>query len=321
MNGTRLLATVAICTYNGAVRLGMVINALAAQMEPRENWEILVVDNASTDNTSEMAKELLRKHAKCSWQVVREPVPGLSHARRRAALAANGGILCFLDDDNIPSPTFVGSAIRAFVARPKAGVVGSRVKARWETPPTALAEAVAGFALAICDREGSAARIEAPGGGVVGAGLCVRREVLQRVFDGGTLATAVTDRKGSDLIGGGDLAISIAARKLGWETWYDPTLMVEHCLLASRMEKSYLLRLYEGIGRGQAVLRTCYDWKARTPLAWLIGTKDLVRWVRGRIVGPPPKLRLSHLETADDLHALRQRQTLARAFQAMRWPL
>ena len=316
-----LVASVCICTYNGATKVGDVLAALAAQTQPTAMWEVLVIDNASTDGTGEVANRLITERFGGRGRVVREEKPGLSFARARAAHEARGEIICFLDDDNIPAPSFVSAAVHAFADRPRTGVVGGKVLPRWVAKPTPLAEAVAPFALAICNLGETAQRMDAAGGGIVGAGLCVRRNVLRDVFACSTLASTVTDRKGANLISSGDLAISVIARQLGWECWYVPTLQIEHILPANRMDKNYLLRLYEGIGRGQAAVRKCYDWKARSPLSWLIGLKDFCRWQLGQWRGPSPELRHQYPAIAGDLHDLHQRMTLGRACHALSWPL
>jgi glycosyltransferase involved in cell wall biosynthesis len=314
-------ASVCICTYNGAGRIGDVLMALARQTATIGQWEVLVIDNASTDNTGTVSSEIIRDKLGGRGRVVRELQPGLSHARARAAREAGGDIICFLDDDNIPAPDFVAAAIQAFAGRPQAGVIGGKVIPVWTAKPTALALAVQNFALAICDLGDSPKIIDPVGGGIVGAGLCARRNVLLDVFASSALARSVTDRKGSSLISGGDLAISVIARQQGWETWYVPALRIEHLLPASRMEKEkYLVRLYEGIGRGQAATRKMYDWKARSPLSWLIGLKDFGRWLIGNWRGPSAGLRQRHPDIADDLHDLNQSLTLGRARQAMLWP-
>lgn len=317
-NGLR--ATIAICTYNGATRIGGVLRALAAQTRPELMCEVLVVDNASTDGTGDTSGRLIRELLAGGGRVVPEPLAGLSHARACAAREARGEIICFLDDDNLPDPDFVEQAVAAFRSHPQAGAVGGRVLPQWDSPPTPLAEAVAPFALAICDQGPNPRRLDDPAGGIVGAGLCIRTDLLRRIFASPALASSVTDRKGSNLISGGDLAICILARKTGWETWYIPSIQIRHCLPPGRMEKKYLLRLYEGIGRGQAALRGIYDWKARTPLAWLIGLKDLFRWQLGNWRGPASGLRHQHPAIAGDLHDLHQVQTLGRARQALAWP-
>ena len=315
-----LLTTVAICTYNGAQRIRAALEALAIQTQPKKSWEVLVIDNASTDGTGEVADQFIKEKLGGCGRVVREEQPGLSFPRASADREARGEVICFLDDDNIPAPDFVAAVIQAFSERPRAGVIGGKVLPRWETKPTPLAEAVAPFALAICDLGKAPRLFDGLGGGIVGAGMCVRREVLKVVFLSRLSPKPVTDRTGTNLISGGDLAISIAARQMGYECWYEPSLVIQHLLPASRMKKDYLLRLYEGIGRGQAAIRRCYDWKARSPLAWLIGFKDYCRWRLGQWRGPSPELRHQHPAVAGDLHDLHQIMTFGRARQALSWP-
>jgi hypothetical protein len=309
-------ATVAICTHNGARRIAQVLESLAAQNLPAGDWETLVIDNASTDDTSVVAANSLARLQPDNGRVVCEATPGLTFARRRAANEARGDIICFLDDDNIPAPDFVASAVGAFARRRRAFAIGGKVNAVWEQEPSPLALAVQHFALAICDRGDNAFCYER-NWGPVGAGLCIRTEVLRTIYSehGGT---TVLGRTGGRLTSGDDLLIGILAWKLGGECWYEPSLSIKHILPARRMEKSYLLKLYEGIGRGQAAVRRLYDWKARNrALVALIGVKDLGRWLRGRISGPSIALSSSPVGLAADLHELNQRLVWGRAMQAL----
>jgi hypothetical protein len=173
---------------------------------------------------------------------------------------------------------------------------------------------VASFALAICDLGEQPLKVAAAGGGIVGAGMGVRTGLLREIYGDPGAPAQVTGRTGSNLMSGEDMAISAVAREKWWECWYEPEMVIEHMLPASRMEKGYLLRLYEGIGRGQAATRRVYDWKARTVMSWGIGLKDLLRWVAGRLRGGAG----GGLE--GELHELRQRQVLGRGLRAMRWP-
>ncbi len=309
-------ATVVICTFNGASRVGLVIEALARQTQPPATWELLVIDNASTDGTGEVTSRNIQDKLAGCGRVVREEQAGLSFARARAAREAGGEIICFLDDDNIPAPDFVKNAVQAFRDYPRAGALGGKVLPVWETTPSALALAVQDFALAICDRGDRAFKYER-NLGPVGAGLCLRAEVLRQIYQNEKIAGSVVGRTGSGFGGGEDLAIAMLVWRSGFECWYEPSLIIRHLLPASRMGKNYLLRLYEGIGRGQTAVRRLSDWKARTPLAWLIGLKDLCRWQFGQWRGPAPRLRQQHPALAADLHDLNQRLVWGRSMQAM----
>ena len=308
-----IACSVAICTYNGAMRVPHVLKVLARQEVNKSlQWEILVIDNASRDNTFDVCERALNKLS-VPAKVVSESEPGLVFARRRAALEAQGDIICFLDDDNFPAQSYVENAINAFARDPVAGVIGGRVVPKWEYPPSPLALSAAGFALAICDLGDKQVEITALGGGIVGAGMCIRRKLLHMIFESKQMLTSVSGRKGTSLIGGEDLAISILARDLGFKTIYDPRLVIEHVIPKGRMNKSYLQKLYEGIGRGQAATRRIYDWKARCPLAFGIAMKDFFRWGYGEIW----KNRSIGLER--DLKDLNQRQIWGRAIQAIKF--
>src|SRR3990172_6747381 len=89
------------------------IQSIQAQREVQ--FEIIVVDNGSTDRTAEIAKQL-------GCTVVSEKKPGLSHARNRGADAAQGDILCFIDADGVLSNNWLRGAKRCF-AKPNIGAV------------------------------------------------------------------------------------------------------------------------------------------------------------------------------------------------------
>jgi glycosyltransferase involved in cell wall biosynthesis len=311
-----LEATVAICAYNAAGRIEFVIRALATQDMPPAGWEVLIVDNASADGTGELAGKLMKELLTCSIHVVREETPGLAFARKRAAREARGKVICFLDDDNLPERDFVRNAIRIFAVRPKTGAIGGKVLAAWDTPPSPLALAVQNFALAICDLGEKPIRHEM-NIGPVGAGLCIRSELLRDIYANENSLRGAIGRTGKNAAGGDDLALGVLTWQLGYECWYEPSLVLQHKLPARRMEKDYLLKLYEGIGRGQAEVRQLYDWKARTPLNGLIGLKDFCRWQLDKWRGPSAELRQKHPEIADEVHDLGQRLVWGRASQAI----
>jgi hypothetical protein len=117
------------------------------------------------------------------------------------------------------------------------------------------------------------------------------------------------------------MALAVRVAQLGWERWYDPALRLRHQLPAPRMTPEYLLRLYEGIGRGQAAVRRLF---ARGG-AWritglLVGLKDLLLWLRGIALGPQRRIWLTPLASAaeknpglrGELHALEQRLLFGR---------
>src|SRR5262245_58021394 len=89
--------TVLICTRNRAAQLGHALSS-AARMDapPGVRWELVVVDNGSTDETEQVA---LGYSDRLPVRLVREETPGLSHARNRGVSEARGRYICWTDDD------------------------------------------------------------------------------------------------------------------------------------------------------------------------------------------------------------------------------
>lgn len=308
--------SVCICTHNGGRRLAAVLDCLARQTAPAESWEVIVVDNASTDDTAAAAAAGLARHAGMRGRVVAEPEAGLSFARRRGALEASGEIVCFLDDDNLADPDFIETACRIFAEHPKTGSAGGKVLADWETEPTPLVRAVEGYALAIVDRGDAPFVYEWVADGPVGAGMCIRRDLVLAALHDLDMCGSVTDRRGSSLVSGGDMALAVKVCQAGYERRYDPALRVRHRLPAERMTRDYLLRLHEGIGRGQAAVRRLWARRGdRRAMALFVAFKDGLLWLRGLVLGPGAGTRLTAFSLPagaapaslrGDLHAMEQ---------------
>ena len=97
--------TIAICTYNGAQRIPRVLEHLCRQKQTHNiNWEILIIDNNSQDNTAAIRRTIpTTMEATTALRYCFEPKQGLAYARRLAIKEARGEWIGFLDDDNWPS--------------------------------------------------------------------------------------------------------------------------------------------------------------------------------------------------------------------------
>jgi hypothetical protein len=125
-------ATVVICTRNRAATLARVLEGFCAQSVPDDtSWELLVVDNGSTDRTRDVTDAFA---SRLPIRVVDEPEPGLSAARNRAVLAARGEYLLWIDDDAMPSPGWIASYLAAFSEWPAAAVFGGPIGLEFDAP-------------------------------------------------------------------------------------------------------------------------------------------------------------------------------------------
>ena len=91
--------SVIVCTFNRASALERCLESLRAQHADPATFEVLVIDNASPDDTRERVERYLNGPLPCRY--VFEPVQGLSHARNRGAREAAAPYVTYLDDDAV----------------------------------------------------------------------------------------------------------------------------------------------------------------------------------------------------------------------------
>ncbi len=121
--------TVAIPTYNGEKRLPEVLDRLRSQVQADTfAWEIVVIDNNSTDNTAKLVQAYQADwQEKFTLKYYFEPQQGAAFARRRAFEVAESTLIGFLDDDNLPAPDWVASAYNFAQKYPLAGAYASQI--------------------------------------------------------------------------------------------------------------------------------------------------------------------------------------------------
>lgn len=248
------LVSVVIPTHNPhAGRLARTLGGLQAQTLPADQWEIVLVDNASAP-----ALQLADWSEYCpvNLRLVAESEPGLSHARRRGFLAGTGDIFVMVDDDNELAPDYLEETLRLFAAHPQVGALGGRSFPEFESPPESWVREFDGL-LACRDlgyrplvsaglRNPATGRNDYPLFAPIGAGMALRRAAAQCWLDLGSRAD-LPDRKGANLSSSGDNDIVLAAMAAGWEVAYCPTLRLTHLIPAARTTRDYLARLNRGI--------------------------------------------------------------------------
>ncbi len=113
-----LALTVQICTYNRRALLGRVMEALFAQDLDPATYEIVLVDDGSTDGTYESV--ISRLAPPCALHVVRQRNAGLSRGRNAGIARARGEIIMFMDDDVLATPGLLAAHVRFHGAQPRA---------------------------------------------------------------------------------------------------------------------------------------------------------------------------------------------------------
>jgi glycosyltransferase involved in cell wall biosynthesis len=232
--------SVIVCTYNRAALLGEALDALARQDVQKDiDWEIIIVDNNSQDQTREVIGAFARRCPIPATYVFEER-QGLSYARNTAVASARGGVLAFTDDDVTPERGWVRAILQS-LHRHQAHGVGGRVLPKWaQAPPAWLRDdrsLVTGLAMLASEEF---ARLE-PGNGLViyGANMAFRRELFGELgaFD------STLGRIGTKLYGHEETDFVKRALRAGKTIVYDPSLVVWHHVGPDRMRKRYFRKL------------------------------------------------------------------------------
>ena len=241
--------TVLICTRNGEARLPAMLRHLAAQqLPPGLNWEVLLISNASTDDTLARAPQLwTAAGAPAPMRLFDEPTPGKEHALTRGLDAARYDFVCIVDDDNWLSPDYVAQATEIMLRHPQIGVLGGWAEGAFETePPPWFARFQAAFAVG--PQAAQPGPLREPGANLYGAGSIIRRAGWQHLRAHGFQFNTSTKR-GLTIESGEDVELSDVFRLAGYDLWYEPRLRLHHYMPAQRLTWEYLQRL----GRGTAL--------------------------------------------------------------------
>lgn len=243
--------SLAICSFNGARRLRAVFESLERQKTtPTLGWEILLVDNASTDGTGRLAESLWRGHPDVPLRVLVESTPGLMHARALALGQAKYGCVSFIDDDNVLPPTWMQTVWELMQAHPDAGAVGGSSVARLSGPPPPWFSQHA-KQFAVGEQAATGDVTEEPGY-LWGAGLTLRRDAWLQLKRAG-FRSQLTGRRGRSLFAGEDTELCFALRLAGWKLWYEPTLQLTHAIDQERLTWRHLRQMYRGFGASTVV--------------------------------------------------------------------
>ncbi len=235
--------SVVICSHNPrADYLTRVLEGLKNQSMPKEKWELLLVDNAST--------EPLAGAWDLSWHPqarhIREETLGLSHARLCAIHHFEGEMLVFIDDDNILASDYLDVAGQLAEQWPQIGVWSGNVNGEYEVPLEKYWEPFLEL-LAIRkvtrDRWGNTGEA-AP----FGAGMCVRRSVALTYRDQvrNNAARLGLGRRGDAVLGGEDQDIAATSLDFGLGTALFSGLSLIHLIPQRRLTEDYLIKIIRG---------------------------------------------------------------------------
>ncbi|WP_438482694.1 glycosyltransferase [Oleiharenicola lentus] len=288
-----LALTVIVPTHNPhPERLRRTLASLRAQGLPHDQWETLLIDNASTPPVgfaADSAPENLR--------IVRENNLGLTSARRRGFQEARGEYVVMADDDNVLAPDYLERVIMLFKSHAHVGALGGKSVPEFEIAPAAwtteffplLALRDLGDRLLISNglRAPGETKNQYPDFAPIGAGMALRREAIQTwLAQNG--ASKLSDRRGTELTSGGDNDIVFHVMRAGWEVAYFPELQLIHLIPEGRLSAGYFARLNYGIQKSWMQVLSTHDANPWPPISPFAATlRKLKAWVTYRAWSSP----------------------------------
>lgn len=244
--------SIVICTFNGRHRLESTL-AHAFRQEFTFPYEILLVDNASTDASGDWVREYAVKNQVTEKvRVVREANPGLSHARTRGLTESKYSVVLFCDDDNWLSENYLEVGYAQFMDNPKLGALGGEGFPIFESEKPDWFDRFS-HSYAVGDL-GMKSGILSPGSAVYGAGCFFRKDALNQLLEKGW-RSILSDRKGNTLSSGGDIELCYAIQLLGYSIGFEKKLKFYHFLEEKRLKWDYYLKLKRGISMSFPLLK------------------------------------------------------------------
>jgi GT2 family glycosyltransferase len=239
--------TVVVCTYNRCQSLAKALSSVAAQTPPESvDWEVLVVDNNSSDQTRDVVEEFCRRQPS-RFRYVFEPNQGLSHARNAGIREARGQVLAFMDDDVTVEPTWLQNLTAALHNREWAGAGGRILPEQTFSPPRWLSVEgpYALLPLAFFDRGLEAGPLAEP---PYGTNMAFRKEMFEKY---GGFRTDLGRCAGSTL-SNEDTEFGRRLMAAGERLRYEPSAVVYHPAPENRVQKDYFLTWWFDFGRAVA---------------------------------------------------------------------
>jgi glycosyltransferase involved in cell wall biosynthesis len=249
--------SVVICCHNSVTRLGKTLQFLVNQNAGCP-WEVLLVDNASTDSTAQFAQEeWMKLGGIVPLQVVYENQPGLTYAREKGIMSAQFECIVLCDDDNYLDSEYVETAFRILSQDDAIGIAGGVIEPEYENPPPPWFHKYAHF-LAIGSQSETQGDVTETPGILFGAGMVLRKSAFQKLKAHG-FRSILTDRTKQSLMSGGDTEYCIAFRLANYRLYYTEDLRLRHYMPSSRLTIQYLQKLRYAMGRSSIYFIAYYE--------------------------------------------------------------
>jgi glucosyl-dolichyl phosphate glucuronosyltransferase len=281
LESVQVKVTVILCTYNRSQTLARALESIAvcAMHEPLQ-WEVLVVDNNSRDDTRSIVEDFCRRYPG-RFRYLFEPVPGKSYALNSGIRDTQSEILAFTDDDVTVAPNWLQNLTSPLNGGEWAGVAGRIIPANAFAVPRWLSldgsYEMCG-PLALFDRGDKPQELDLD---PFGANVAYRRAMFDKY---GGFRTDL-GRCGDNLMSLEDMEFGSRVVSAGERLLYEPAAVVYHPVTAARLNKAYFLKFWFDLGRSSIRAR------AIKPDVWFVQRRHLTMLKTLFLLGPLRFLR------------------------------
>lgn len=246
---TSLLISIVICTYNRADYIFDALESLRNQTISKEVFEVIIVNNNSSDNTEIICKNYIQKYADHKFYYLNEPLQGSSFARNTGASIAKSPLLCFMDDDAVANTDYLEKIVLFFETHSSAGGLGGRIVPKYiPAEPKWMSH----FVSSLVGNFNYNKHVVA----FASNKYPLESNMIVKKTDFDTIKgfnTALPGVKGTLRIGGEGKDFFFRLKSMGRTIYYDPLVIVQHVVETSKLTREYMYRVASGIGRGERV--------------------------------------------------------------------
>ena len=241
------MISVIICTYNRDKYIYNVLKSLADNTLPHDCYEIVLVNNNCTDNTTSECERFVRDYPNINFRVFIEEHQGLSYARNRGIKESVGDILVYVDDDALVNKEYLQTYADFFDQHPEIDAAGGPIIPQYETEEpqwmSPITKALVTGYKYLGNQPKEFPKSDYPGGG----NAAYRASVFEKVG----LFNVELGRKGDSLVGAEEKDVFDKMTSLGMRFYYLPDAILYHLIPEKKLSKGYFNRLSYSIGKSE----------------------------------------------------------------------
>lgn len=237
------MITIIFSTFNGAETIERMLDRFCELTQPPVGFEILMINNGSSDSTVEVAQFFVDK---LPLEILHENKRGKNRALNYGIEFARGDLLLFTDDDVLPDKDWLIKVWECSEKNKDVDLFGGRILPNWDVPPSSdfLSSIPLTAAYGITPEDLPEGPVDP--GAIWGANMFVRK----RVFEKGFRFDEHVGPGPGNYIMGSEVEFNVRVAGHGYATWYCPDVIVRHIILKHETSREWLRKRSYKFGKG-----------------------------------------------------------------------